>query len=324
MAKAPPIEQQLLDLSALRGDAKSSTAREKFTHALAGKNNLLAARAATIVAETEQPDFLPVLLIAFDRFFAAGSDKGCAAKTAIADALYTLGENDAAPFLRGIRHVQMEPTYGGQVDSAAALRGTCGLGLVRSGYRDVLLELVPLLMDREPQTRQMAVRAVIYANQDHGALLLRMKVLAGDENLDVIAESLSGLMKLTPAKSIDFVKRFLDDPNSSTAESAAIAIGGSRTLAAFELLRAHWEREIRAETRAPLLLGIAMTRQAPAIDFLLQRIQEDSIRPAADAVSALAMYKHDESVKARVDAAVKERQDSVLSQAFEKVFYIAR
>src|ERR1039458_7214282 len=185
MAKAPPIEQQLLELSALRGDARSTTARDKFTRALAGKNNLLVARADALVAEMEQAEFLALLESAFERFFVVGSDKGCAAKTALADAMYTLGHGDSAAFLRGIRHVQKEPTFGGQVDSAAELRGICALGLVRAGYRDVLLELPALLMDREPQTRQMAVRAVIYANDERGSLLLRMKVLGGDTNPDV-------------------------------------------------------------------------------------------------------------------------------------------
>jgi hypothetical protein len=320
MPKAPPIEQQLLELSALRGDAKSSSAREKFTRALAGKNNLLAARAAAIVAETEQADFLLLLESAFERFFVAGCDKGCAAKTALADAMYTLGHGNSAAFLRGIRHVQKEPTFGGQVDAAAELRGICALGLVRTGYRDVLLELPALLMDREPQTRQMAVRAVVYANDERGALLLRMKVLGGDENPDVIAEALAGLIRLSPGKSLEFVGQFLDDESSATAESAAIAIGQARSLAAFELLRTHWERHIRAEPRAALLLGMAMTRQAVGVEFLLRRIEEDSPRPAADAIVALAMYKHEEGVKAKVAEIVRSRGDATITRAFSKAF----
>jgi HEAT repeat protein len=322
MPKPPPLEIQLLELSALRGDAKSALAREKLTHALTGKSNLLTARAATILADTQQADFLPLLEVAFDRYFKAANDKGCAAKTAIANALYTLGHSDSAAFLRGIRHKQMEPSFGGPVDCAAELRGTCALGLVRAGYRDVLLELPALLMDREPQTRQIAVRALIYANDERGTLLLRMKILAGDENSDVIAEALAGLMKLSPGKSLEFVAQFLEDKDSATAESAAIAIGGARSLAAFELLRAQWERHIRPEPRTSLLLGMTMTRQPAAIEFLLQRVHEDSPRPAVDAIVALAIYKHDDAVKAKVAAAVQSREDSTITQAFKKAFSV--
>ncbi|HSV16592.1 MAG TPA: hypothetical protein VLI90_20175 [Tepidisphaeraceae bacterium] len=320
MPKAPPIEQQLLELSGLRADATAPHAREKLAHAINGKNNLLAARAATVVTDTKQADYLPLLATAFDRFFASASDKGCAAKTAIANALYTLGHVDAQTFLRGVRHVQMEPTFGGHADAAAELRGICGLGLVRCGYRDALLELTSLLMDKEPQTRQMAVRAVVYAGHNEGAMLLRMKVLAGDESGEVIAEAFDGLMKLTPAKSLDFVARFLDDRNPATAESAAVAIGGSRTPVAYERLRQQWEHQIRPEPRRPLLLAIAMTRQPQAVEFLLERVREDSAKPASDAVAALGMYKHDDAVRTKLAAAVKERDDLLINEAFAKAF----
>jgi hypothetical protein len=319
MAKAPPIEQQLLELSALRTDAKSVPARAKLTHALKSKNNLLAARAAMIVTETDQPDYVPLLAEAFDRFFTAVADKGCSAKMALANALYTFGYTDTSAFLRGIHHVQMEGSWGPAVDAAAELRGICALGLVRAGYREALLELAALLMDKEPQTRQMTVRAVVYADQENGALLLRMKALGGDSDADVTAETLAGLMKLTPKKSLEFVAGFLDAQDSATVESAALAIGGSRLPEAFDRLRQQWESHLRPEPRKPLLLAMAMTRQPAAVDFLLERVLDDSPRPAADAAAALGMYQHDEAVKARIIAAVTERDEPVVTEAWGKV-----
>jgi hypothetical protein len=320
MPKPPPIEQQLLDLSALRRDATSPEAREKLTRAISGKNNLLAARAATIIEETKQSDYLPALATAFDRFFATGSDKGCSAKQAIAGALYTLGHTDAAVFVRGIRHVQMEATYGGSVDAAAELRGTCALGLVRCGYRDVLLELAGLLMDKEQQPRQMAARAIAYAGFEEGAPLLRMKVLAGDRDGDVTAECFNGLMKLTPAKSLEFVARFLDAEDPATAESAALALGASRLPAALDMLMRQWTRQVQPEPRRPLLLAIAMTRQPSGIDFLVERVVDDSPTAAADAVAAMAMYKHDDAIRSRLDTIVNERDNAAIAAAFQKAF----
>src|SRR5581483_421497 len=114
----------------------------------------------------------------------------------------------------------------------------------RCGHRDALLEIATLLMDPEAQTRQMAARAIGYAGHEVGTMLLRMKVAAGDTEPDVIAECFNGLMKLTPAKSLDFVAKFIDEADTATAESAAMAIGASRTAAAFELLRNRWERHL--------------------------------------------------------------------------------
>jgi HEAT repeat protein len=167
------------------------------------------------------------------------------------------------------------------------------------------------------------VRAVIYANDERGALLLRMKILGGDSNTDVIAEALAGLIKLSPAKSMEFVAQFLDDESAATAESAAIAIGQARSAAAFELLRGKWEHHIRPEPRASLLLGMAMTRQTGAVEFLLKRIEEDSPRPAGDAIIALAIYKHDDAVKAKVAGIVQAREDAMISQAFSKAFGVS-
>ena len=49
------------------------------------------------------------------------------------------------------------------MDTAAELRGVCALGLVRMGYRDVLVELADLLMDPEAQARMMAARSLAHA-----------------------------------------------------------------------------------------------------------------------------------------------------------------
>jgi hypothetical protein len=318
MAKSAAIDVQLAALSAIRADPQSASATAELKKALASKSNLLAARAATIITDSHQPDFLPQLATAFDRFFADGSDKGCPAKTAIANALYTLGHNESAGFLRGIHHVQKEASFGPAVDVAAELRGICALGLARIGYPDVLLELGELLADKEFQPRVMAVRAIAYTGSDAGAPLLRMKVLAGDTEPEVTAECFTALMKLSPRKSLPFVARFLKSPD--LAESAALAIGGSRTVESFELLRTEWESHLQSEPRRPLLLGIAMTRQPAAIDFLLERIIDDRPTAAADAIAAMAIYKHDETIKAKVNAIVADRGESELVAATKKSF----
>ena len=82
------------------------------------------ARAAEIVAEWELAPFELALIAAFDRFLpdAVRRDPTCAAKIAIAEALNRLESREAELFLRGVRHVQPEPVWGGREDTAARLR----------------------------------------------------------------------------------------------------------------------------------------------------------------------------------------------------------
>jgi hypothetical protein len=319
MAKSASIEQQLSDLAACRADPVSASSRERLTKSLAGKSNLLAGKAATIVTDTDQPDYLPAIVTAFERFFVAG-DKGCLALTPLANALYTFGHTDPAPFLRGIHHFQPEGSFGPAVDAATELRGICGLGLVRLGYPDVLTELAELLMDPEPQCRQMAARALAYAGHESGGMLLRMKVLASDKDAEVTAECLNALMVVAPKKSLPFVGRFLRSEDPAMVESAALAIGGSKLPEAFSLLRTEWEGHISAEPRRPLLLAIAMTRQPAAVEFLLERVADDRPAPAADAITALAVFKHDETIRAKVAALVADQNHELTTTAFRKAF----
>ena len=51
------------------------------------------------------------------------------------EALARLGYDDPSVFLRGLRHIQFEPVYGGRVDTAVDLRGASAFGLVESGGR---------------------------------------------------------------------------------------------------------------------------------------------------------------------------------------------
>jgi HEAT repeat protein len=318
MAKAASIEQQLSALGTLRADPKSDLARPELKKALASKTNLVVAKAATLVTESNQADFLPDLVLAFDRFFAAGSDKGCGAKTAIASGLYALGHNDPAAFLRGIHHVQKEASFGPSVDAAAELRGICALGLARIGYADVLMELAELLVDPEVQPRIMAVRAVAYTGSEAGVPLLRMKALAGDADNEVTAECFTALMKLSPRKSLPFVARFLKSQEVELVEAAGLAIGGSRLAEAFELLRGEWESHLAPEPRRPLLLGIAMSRLPAAVEFLLERVADDRPAPAVDAINAMTLYKHDQAIMQRLRKIVDDRGEPELRAAMQK------
>jgi HEAT repeat protein len=322
MPRSHRLEDLLAELHELRAAPATGAAIAKLKQALGNKMSHAVAKAAEIAGEAELAVLVPELAAAFDRLLInpVKADPGCAAKAAIADALYRLDYDDEALFLRGIRHVQLEPVYGGKADTAGPLRSACALGLVRMSYPQVMSELADLLADPEPPVRLAAVRAIAYSENDQGAPLLRLKVLTGDDEPQVIAESLQTLLKLAPNASLPFVSRLLDASADETREAAALALGGSRRPEAFEVLREWWQRMVSPELRRTALLAIAMLRRDQPLEFLLSLVADGNGMDARDAVAALGLYRHDDTLRERVAAIIKSRTDVDLRDALAEVF----
>ena len=135
---------------------------------------------------------------AFDRMMPRGAaaDKACAAMIAIARALVQLEYDEPALFLRGIRHVQMEASWGPAIDTAAELREVCAMGLANSAYPHKLRELVPLLVDKEWRVRAGAIRATAVIGTEAASLLLRFKMLSGDQDPEVMSDCFTAVLSL--------------------------------------------------------------------------------------------------------------------------------
>src|SRR5262249_32602724 len=146
---------------------------------------------------------IPDLVAAFERLLVQPlrSDPSCAGKAAIADALYRIGAPEIGVYVNGIRHVQLEPVWGGKADTALQLRGTCALALVRVHYPDYLVELADLLADREAPVRKMAAQALAYSENPAAVPLLRLKALVGDDDPQVLVEILAALLTIAPGPS---------------------------------------------------------------------------------------------------------------------------
>lgn len=225
VAKRRSLEETLQALGDLRREPLAKESIRELRKVLRSKSSFAVAKAAQIAGEFEIGELAPDLAQAFDRFLAAPaeSDKNCRAKEAIAEALYRLGHDGVDLFLRGIHHVQREPVWGGSVDSACALRGWCALGLVRAQYADAMAELADLLADPEPRARTGAIAALAASGREEAVLLLRFKALTGDEEPEVMADSLSALLELAPERSLDLVARFLHERTNGNPRR-----GGSR------------------------------------------------------------------------------------------------
>jgi HEAT repeat protein len=322
MPHKPSLEEELAQL---RGHTRAEWPAEGenvVRQALRRGSNIAAAKTAALAAEQGLEAFLPDLAAAFERFMKQPGkiDKGCLAKLAIVDALAKLGYEGDDVYLQGVRHVQMEPVWGGKADTAANLRGNCGMALACANHPDALYELAGLLMDKEPMARRAAIKALAYMGSQPCELMLRVKAMAGDAEPDIVGDCLSTLMQIAPERSLRFVAGFLDSGNRAIEEEAALALGESRTPEAFEILRRVWETHFDRETRSLLLLPMALTRSEDAFSLLIDVVLNQPTPLAVEAVAALRVLSESAERQGLVRSAVAERGEARVAKAYAEVF----
>lgn len=287
--------------------------------ALADRINLIVAKAAKIVAEMRLEDLLPDLLRAFDRLFdkPAERDPQCWGKNAIAKALVSLGHREAAPFLRGIRHIQPEPVWGGEEDTAATLRGACALALAAStdvSRGQVFRHLVDALADAALPVRSDAARAVAQMAGEEAILLLRLKARLGDAEPEIIGQVFDYLFQLEGEGALPFVAGFLQPRLGQVAEEAALALGSSRQPGAAPLLEESWNRQRDPEFRQVLLRSLSATRHPDALEFLLNLVRNGRVADAVSAVDVLALHRDSADIRRQTEQAASQREPAVRGQ----------
>jgi HEAT repeat protein len=317
------LRETLARLARVREDPSSEASRVELRRALARESSPAVAKAAAIAGEAGLTALVPDLVAAFERFLRgpARTDPGCVAKTGVVEALLRLDQGDEGVLLRALRHVQMEPVWGGQVDTAVDLRGAAALGLARTSRPDVLAELAELLADPEPPARVSAARAIASHGRPAGIPLLRHKALTGDEEPRVVTECLLGLLHLDPRGSLPFVAALLDPnpvpgrPARDRAECAAAALGESRLKEAIAVLREWYPKASARRLGRTALRALAALRRDEAFDFLLALVREGDANEARDAVAALAEHR-DETIRARLREAAAGRP--AVAEAIER------
>lgn len=310
MAGKQVLDRKLAEVQALRSQPQSAEVLDALRRALKDRTNLIVAKAAAIVGENSYRELIPDLTAAFDRLLADAikTDPQCWGKNALAKALKDFDYEDPALYIRGMRHVQLEPVYGGSQDTAVTLRGTCAHALTQClsmNSMEVLGHLVDLLSDREPPARIEAARAMANLGAPEGALLLRLKLGCGDDRPEVLGHVMAALISLTPQPGIARVSSFLDHANEDMQYEAAAALGEARLTAAFEALRERYLRTRDPRFRTALLASMGASLLPEAIAYLLGLIRADDISTAADAIAALEPAKYREEVKQAVEAAVR-------------------
>ena len=321
MTRRRPLEATLAALRQVRERPDDEASHAELSRVLSGEGSHAVARAAALVAELGLAPLVPELVLCFPRFFAdlPRADPGCSAKTAIVEALRRLGHEDAPLYRRAARHVQLEPVFGGRVDTAVDLRGSAALALGETGDRDALALLAELLADPEPPVRISAARAVAAFGSDSGIPLLRLKALVPEPEPRVVAECLLSLLRLDAVGQKPFVESFLEK-SDALAEAAAVALGESRSGEAFASLRDWLPQAARRGLTRTALLAIASLRRDEAVELLLAVVREDPPAGARDALLALASLGAAGALVERARAAAAGRPElaTALGRAFGK------
>ena len=290
------IEAEIERLGALREAGPTPATAAALRKSLADRVGLVVAKAAAIASELELRELCDDLVEAFDRLMVnpVERDPQCWGKNAIAKALTSLGYRSSGPYLRGARHVQMEPVWNGQEDTASTLRGICMLGLVTCTdvRRDLVLRhLVDGLTESAQTVRIEAVRALAEMGGDEPALLLRLKARAGDRELPVIAQTFDCLLALEGPGAIPFLLDFVNGGNEDVAAEAAVSVGSSRLPEAVEALAAAWIQTRDPGLRDAIVRGISAARQERGFRFLLELVTKGRAADAVAALEALALHR---------------------------------
>lgn len=318
------IEDQLEALKSLRTNGATSEVIPMLRNALNDRVNVVVAKAAQIAAEMDLKALVPDLAAAFERLFVQPqkTDPQCWGKNAISKALKDLSYDQSNLFLRGLRHVQMEPVWGGAADTAITLRATCCLALApcRDLPREAILRaLLDALTDdlseapeRSAPVRIDAVRALEQMGGEEVILMLRLKAKVGDVAPAVTGQVFESLLQLEGTKGVDFVASFLGRYSEEVKEEAALALGASRISRAVDVLKEAWPQ--RGGTRAgeTILRAISSSRTGAAIDFLLGVLRQGRPREAMEALRALALHATSEEIRLRVVEAAAERTEPAI------------
>ena len=305
------VEEQIAALRTLGAEGPTPAAVAAARKALANQVGLVAGKAAKLVGELQIRELLPDLLRAFDRLLEnpVARDPQCWGKNAIAKALTELDYRESAPFVRGSRHLQMEPVWGGQEDTASTLRGICVLGLASCTdiRRDEILRcLVDRLTEPAYTVRVEAARAIAQIEGDEAALLLRFKARAGDEEPRVIGQVFDCLLSVEGERAVDFLAEFVDSGAENVAAEAALSLGTSRLPAAVAALEKAWEATHDPDLRLAVLRGLSASRQERALEFLLDLVKKGRPRDAASALEALSLHRESDEIRQQVQTAAAE------------------
>jgi HEAT repeat protein len=283
------FEQQIAYLDSLR-QADGPAQLQGLQKALGNRNNFIVGKAADLVREFRLAQLTNALTAAFERFLKnpEKTDPQCWAKNAIARTLAAFEYQEADFFVRGMRHIQMEPVWGGKSDTAGTLRATSALALVQCrnlAETDLLAHLIDVAADKDKSVRLEVMRAIEQVGSPAASLLLRLRAVLGSDEPEVLGACYGGVLRLEGVRAIPWVAAFLASADD-TAGEAALAIAATHSPEAFNALRERFGDAKDPWWRSVLLSAMALTRLDAAMEFLLNLVRTESL-DAEGAIEAI-------------------------------------
>ncbi len=317
------FDEQLAALETLKGRELDADALALVKKSLGQRNNYIVAKAARLAEDNSLAGFLPDLLAAYDRFFtnAEKTDPQCWAKNALSRALARLECRDKDIFLRGLRHHQLEPTFGGRADTAGTLRANCAHALIACNGLDnqeLLILLLDTLVDEDKSVRVETVRALAQLG-DIAVPVLRLRAMIKTEppeEPEVLGQCFSALLAIERDAAIPFVAGFLESGDNPAGE-AAFALAETRSPAALAALLRRQKDFADEWFSGVLLSAIALSRLSEAIDFLISLIEREE-REAPRAIEALSRVATNDELRTRLVSAVESTGSPRLLKALRE------
>ncbi|HEX4773365.1 MAG TPA: HEAT repeat domain-containing protein [Bryobacteraceae bacterium] len=322
------IERELQLLKESCDAGSPETRARELRKALNDKVNVIVAKAATLIGELGMRNCIPDLCSTFERLLIQPrkTDPQCWGKTAIAKALKTLEHDDSAIFRKGAQHVQLEPVWGGEEDTAATLRATCALALLQCTditREDKFWNIQRLLTEKSPSLRKDGAQALELLGGPEAALLLRLKARMKEDDPIVTGQVFESLLRVEGEGAIPFVVEFLRSQNEEVREEAALSLGASRLGAAVAALKhALTERGVLVKSEV-LLRALGISRHEDAIQTLVKVVQSGRQKDALGALEALKIYRDSNDIVTNIREAVASRSESEIEQQFERLFAAA-
>ncbi len=207
-----------------------------------------------------------------------------------------------------------KPAFERRLEALQALRSA----------RDSASTCAPLreaLNDPDKLVRVNAAMAIEQLGRPEGALLLRLKLLTGDAEPEVLGQCFASLLSLAPEGTLSFISRFLKSPRESVQFEAASALAQARDPHAIAILKAFWpESQLPLDLRQALLINLGASPIPESAEFLLALVEDEPINLAASALTALTTSRFRADIQPRLSAAVAARDSSQLKSLFEQQF----
>lgn len=322
MARRDRLQELLDGLAEARDDPGAPESGERLRTALAHKSGIVVRAAARIANECELYDLGELMPAAFARMMIepVKRDPQCRAKVALVEAMHKLSHDDLDVYWQGLSHVQEEPVWTRKVeDTAAELRGRCAIALMDAQVQRAWVPVTLLLLDKFPAARAGAATAIGRSGHtDVGVPVLRLKLAVGELDPEVLSAALRSLLMLQGEDAVPLLQTYFDRAQAER-EAAVLALGESRLECALKPLCELYEHAV-ADTRRVTAMAIAMLRSERAWSYLFDAIERSEQPMAIDAVRALAIYRYDERVRSRVEAAVKRRDERAVNAVFTERF----